>query len=143
MREETRLFKVRSGGRRRSLDCAAIVKVDVQSGECGELRACFGAVLRCSSAAGQREGHVIAKGLYRIEARDVHSLGAALLSLCCQCGDGVEAQSWSCCCSSAFAGILPQKMCFHMSPQFPLFFSTTSKIHTNLIYHTLQQEREI
>ncbi len=56
-----------------------------------------------------------------IEARDVYSRGVASLSLCCQCGDGVEAQSWSCCCSSAFAGILPQEMCFHMSPQFHFF----------------------
>ena len=66
------------------------------------------------------------------------------MSLCCQCGDGVEAQSWSCCCSSAFAGILPQKMCFHMSPQFHLFFSTTlQSSHQYYILYSAARKRDI
>lgn len=84
-----------------------------------ELRACFEPGLRCSSVAGQREGHVIATGVYRSKfVMFVHSVQCF-----CRCvvSSGVEAQSWSCCCSSAFAGILPQEMCFHMSPQFHYF----------------------
>ena len=84
-----------------------------------ELRACFEPGLRCSSVAGQREGHVIATGVYRSKfVMVVHSVQCF-----CRCvvSRGVEAQSWSCCCSSAFAGILPQEMFFHMSPPFHYF----------------------
>jgi hypothetical protein len=89
------------------------------------------------SVAGQREGHVIATGVYRSKfVMFVHSVQCF-----CRCvvSSGVEAQSWSCFCSSAFAGILPQEMCFHMSPQFHYFFSTTSKIHTNVICYTARK----
>jgi hypothetical protein len=86
-----------------------------------ELRACFEPGLRCSSVAGQLEGHVIATGVYRSKfVMFVHSV-QCFCRYVVSSGEGVEAQSWSCCCSSAFAGILPQEMCFHMSPQFYVF----------------------
>ena len=69
MRELTRLFRVRSGGRRRSFDCAAIVRLDVEGrvegcGECGELQVMLRrAALWASSAGFQGMGHVVVKAL--------------------------------------------------------------------------------
>jgi hypothetical protein len=48
-----------------------------------DLRACFEPGLRCSSVAGQLEGHVIVTGRVSIEVCDVCTLGAVFLSLCC------------------------------------------------------------
>jgi ribosomal protein S5 len=70
VRELTRLFRVRSGGRRRSFDCAAIVGLDVEGrvegrGECGELQVMLRrAALWVSSAGFQRKGHAVMKTLY-------------------------------------------------------------------------------
>jgi hypothetical protein len=93
-----------------------------RGGESGEWRTSGHASnLDCAAHLWQVNWRVMSsrRGVYRSKSvMFVHSVQCF-----CRCvvSSGVEAQSWSCCCSSAFAGILPQEMCFHMSPQFHYF----------------------
>lgn len=123
MREETRLLRVRSGGMRRSFDCAAIVGIDVEGrgAECGELQVMLRrAAVWYSSARLVWQYHVILRVvcLLRFWTRSLwHKV--VVVVLCC--GDDA-AQSWLICCScSPSACRVPQNVGFHMSLAGPLF----------------------